>query len=199
MCVAKIDIKINQDWTPLINKFLNLKKVIGSTEVKSTYIEGFGENLYSFGDNGALIFYNQISVEKNTTGQLSGRMVENMLPWSKQLKTDLFGLNMASMGIQGNWDNITEHNDGQVDSAINAHCKLNYAISTTDAMTYARNGNEIFSYPTIKDHAYLIDTTKNHWVECKGVRFIFQIAFHESWETVYDWFSKHPGLRYGAE
>jgi hypothetical protein len=203
MIVSKIDIFFHLDWDPVIKKFIYLKDLIINQPPTKSMVISFGETRYDFGSNGSLMFYNSISNTKNSSGSLTGRLIENFLPWQEKLKNDFKEIKLAGIGLQWGIDDLLCHADdpsGELRNAgVTHHCKLNYLLTDNDAITYAKNDDgTIETYPTVKNAAYLIDTTKPHWVKNSSTRFLFQLTFHEEFEKVNQWFTEHPGLSYGV-
>jgi hypothetical protein len=206
MIVSKIDILFDLDWDPVFKKFIYLKDLINKQPPTKSLTTTFGETRYDFGDNGSFMFYNNISNIKNSSGALTGRIIENLLPWQEQLKNDFKEINLTGIGLQWGIDDLLCHVDGVDDPGQELskaggihHCKLNYSLTDNDAITYAKNDDgSVETYPTVKNTAYLIDTTKPHWVKNSSTRFLFQLTFHEDFRKVNQWFSEHPGLSYGV-
>jgi hypothetical protein len=199
MSISKINLRIEQDWAPVIQKFDRVKNLLISypTE-KAKWIDGYKGFRYDFGQSGSFLFFDSITEHKKTAGALSGLMLENVLPWLSQLKIDFAELNLASAGIQGSVGKLLKHRDGQELIETKKHCKLNYIIDDYTDITYVENdNNNISEYPSIKNTAWLIDTTKNHWVENNtGPRYIFQLTFHQAYNEVAEWLSNKEALIY---
>jgi hypothetical protein len=197
--ISKIELQIDQDWNPLIQKFNYLKKILANfPEEKAKYIEGYKSYRYDFGDSGSIIFYDILTSTKKTASGWSGKLVENFLPWISRLKTDLSDLNLVAIGIQENLENLSIHADGQESSTTVKHCKLNYIIDDYTDVTYVRdNHNNINNYCSTKNTAWLIDTTKPHWTENNTKpRYIFQLTFHQDFDEVNQWFKQKGKLYY---
>jgi hypothetical protein len=195
MVISKINLKILQDWSSLIERFEYFNKLFLNTpkekaKVWSEYVR------YDIGDYGSFTYYN--ASVREIGGVISGAMVTTLLPWIDQMKNDLSELNLAGFAFQGNARDVSPHVDGQESSDTNKHCKLNYIIDNYDDKTYAKDdqGNVEF-YPSHKDTAWLLDTTKNHWIAHNTrPRYIFQLSFHQDFEIVHDWFHSKGSLSY---
>jgi len=199
MTISKINLTIEQDWAPVIQKFEHIKNLLKSypTE-KAKWIPGYNEFRYDFGQSGSFFFFDTITEHKKYAGVLSGLLLANVLPWISQLQTDLAELKLASTAIQGSVGGLAKHRDGQDSIETTKHCKINYIIDNYTDITYSEDtdGN-ISNYPSIKNTAWLIDTTEYHWVEHNtGPRYIFQLTFHQSYKEVAEWFSIREPLIY---
>jgi hypothetical protein len=151
---------------------------------------------FDFGNHGSLISFDHIVSGNDTAGAISGLLVETELPWVGKLKNDLAELNLVSIAFQRNFGSLAPHSDGQEHADTIFHCALNYIIDDFDACTYVQDGNNILSYPSKKNTAWLLDTTKMHWVDGSAQRYVFQLRFHQKHSEVLDWFNCHPGLIY---
>lgn len=194
--LAKIDIKFIQDWSPLIKTYNKLNRVTEGKPKSAKYIKNFKSYRFDFGSSGALVTFDSIVSGTDYASNVSGPMVENKLPWTNRLRQDMSDLNIAGITFQSNFGSLLPHIDGQEKDSTNFHCKLNYIVDDFDACTYADDGDTILSYPSARDTAWLLDTTKRHWVNGNGQRYIFQICFHQKYSEVLDWFNNHPNLIY---
>jgi hypothetical protein len=196
--LAKIDIKFLQDWSPLITKYQKFDQMLSTKPVGEKYIEGYLSPRFDFGNQGSLILFNHIVSGNDTAGAICGCLVETELPWVGKLKNNLAELNLVSIAFQRSVGSLAPHVDGQEYTDTTFHCALNYIIDDFDACTYVQDGDNILSYPSKKNTAWLLDTTKLHWVNGSGSapRYVFQLRFHQKHSEVLDWFNCHPGLIY---
>jgi len=186
MSCKQINLKIaNQDWSLLKSKLDQTKAFCIKNPERGVWYEGVHSYRYDFGNFGSFMPFDVITANPNVAGCMSGLMVESSLAWAKQLRKDLAGLTISSISFQYNTEGLLRHVDGQYDTSIKNHCKLNYMISDENYSTFIDTGKEILSHPTKKDTAWLIDTTLPHWVSGEGTRYIFQVGFHDSYDTVY--------------
>jgi hypothetical protein len=192
MCVANIDILINQDWSAAIQKFEYLKNlIIDHPEIQGKRVGDYMV-LYNFAAAGAIGFFSNLTTKKYSAASWSGKMVENILPWTSQLRKDLQGLNLAAIGLQSNFENLSAHNDSE-----EKHCKINYMLDDYSDITYVKNRGHLESYPSKKNTAWLIDTTKTHWVSNNtSTRYVFQLTFHQDFSEVKNWFDNRGSLIY---
>jgi hypothetical protein len=197
--ISKIELSIDHDWYPLIQKYQYLKKTLANfPENRGKYIDGYKTFRYDFGESGTVIYYDALTQNKKSAGSISGVIVENFLPWISKLKEDLADLNLASVGFQENTEKISAHRDGQEDSTTTKHCKLNYIIDDYTDITYAQDtqGN-IEKYFSVKNTAWLLDTTTTHWTENNTQpRYLFQLTFHQDYNEVSRWFDQKGKLHY---
>jgi hypothetical protein len=194
--ISKINIKFVQDWSSLINKYQKFNQVWERNPSGVKFIKGYASRRYDFGDSGSLISFDPILAENSKATTANGKIIESQLPWVNKLKEDLSELNLAGITFQSNFGSLKPHSDPQEDPNNIFHCKLNYIIDDFDACTYVKDGDTVMSYPSVKDTAWLLDTTKVHWVECTGQRYIFQVSFHQKYSEVLKWFNSHPDLIY---
>ena len=196
--LAKIDIKFIQNWSPLIKQYQKFDQVLSKRPSSGKLIKGYSEIRFDFGSAGSLTPYDNIVSGNDIASAITGTVVENQLPWVNKLREDMSELKLSAIGFQSNIGSLTPHIDGQEQTETVFHCKLNYIIDDFDACTYVQDGDNKLSYPSKKDTAWLIDTTKLHWVNGTGRRYIFQLAFHQKHSEVLDWFNSRPGLVYSS-
>jgi hypothetical protein len=197
--ISKIQFLIDHDWNTLIQKYQYLKKtLVNFPESKGKYIGGYNAFRYDFGPAGSIIYYDSLTQNKKAAGAISGTIVENFLPWVSKLKADLSELNLVSISFQENTENLLAHRDGQENSTITKHCKLNYILDNYTDVTYTQDDNGIINtYSSIKNTAWLIDTTKKHWTENNTrARYVFQLTFHRDYNEVSRWFDQKGKLHY---
>jgi hypothetical protein len=197
--ISKIELLIEHDWNPLIQKYQYLKKtLVNFPEHKGKYVDGYKTFRYDLGESGSIIYYDSLTQNKKGAGAIAGPMVENFLPWISKLKEDLTDLNLVSVSLQENTEKLLAHQDGQADSTITKHCKLNYILDDYTDITYAEDtqGN-IAKYCSVKNTAWLLDTTKKHWTENHTrTRYVFQLTFHQAYDEVSQWFDQKGKLHY---
>ena len=199
MTISKINLTLEQDWIPVIKKFEYLKNLLKDySGDKGTWVNGYNEFRYDFGSHGSFMFFDSITADKKTAGIMTDNFLTTFLPWFNQMKEDLSPLNVASVGFQGNTGNLIKHKDGQEKINTTKHCKLNYIIDDFTDVTYTQDDlNNIYTYPSTKNSAWLIDTTKEHWSDHNsGPRYIFQLAFHQDFNEVDAWFREKNALAY---
>jgi hypothetical protein len=121
-----------------------------------------------------------------------------MLPWTTIFKKDLEHFNI-SLNFYASIGELKPHVDGySAEIAKNGHCRMNYILHDCNATSYVDNDGVIESYPSIGGNAYLLDTTKPHWVINNEKRYVFQCVFYHPFDQVADWFDAHPNLVYGG-
>lgn len=200
MVISKLDVKFNIDWQPLIDIYEETRALVTGPQAPTPrWIDGWDEYMYEFREDGEysnFVFLNEVADHKSNVGLLTKGRVERLLPWCNKLREDMRELNIYGISIQGSIGNVAAHRD--IDDSSSRHCKMNYIITQCDVKTYADNDGVIESYPSTKDTGWLLDTTKLHWVEGQGQRYVFQIFFHSPYERVLEWFKLHPNLVYGA-
>jgi hypothetical protein len=197
--ISKIQFLIDHDWNPLIQKYQYFKKtLINFPESKGKYIDGCNEYRYDFGAAGSIIYYNSITQNKKAAGAISGAIVENFLPWVSKLKADFSELNLVAIAFQENTENLLAHRDGQENHSTTQHCKLNYILDNYTDVTYVQDDNgTVNTYSSIKNTAWLIDTTKKHWTENNTEpRYLFQLVFHQDYHKIAQWFNRNGPLHY---
>jgi hypothetical protein len=194
--LSKIDIKFIHNWSPLIKKYKKFHQVLKSEPGSKKYIEGYNNSVrYDFGSAGSLTAYN-IVTGTDVASAAAGQIIESELPWIDKLKQDMSELQISAITVQCNFGSLSPHRDGKEESSTIYHCKLNHIIDNYNACSYVKDGDTVLSYPSEKDTAWLLDTTKVHWVNGTGERYVFQICFHQKYSEVAEWFNDHPGLVY---
>lgn len=195
--VEQLNIKFNQDWSKICALLDNLQHRWKNNELKqSTWVEEYKVTRYDLGALGSFIPLDSITANPKTGFTVNGKLLEAMLPWSKKIKNDFADSGLVSMSFLECHEDLKPHVDGQ-EPGITGHCRLNYIIHDCDAVTYLDNNGKIESYPSTAGTAWLVDTTKLHWVKNGQKRQLFQLMFHRPFSEVYNWFQAHPNLQYG--
>lgn len=195
MSCIQVNLKINQDWSELIKRYEVTRRFCIKHPETGKWRDALVMNRHDFGHNGSYAFFNSITKNPGTAGCLSGSIVESMLPWAAKLREDLKGLTIDSIAFQGNREGLHPHTDLK-DEVLTGHCKLNYMINDQDYTTFVDSGTGIMSHPTKKDTAWLLDTTKYHWVNGQGMRYIFQLTFKDPFDKVQEYLEQR-NLSYG--
>ena len=196
--IRPVDVAITQDWTKLIALFDSLRTRWQNNQLENgVLIPESGDCRYYFGNTGCFTTLDCVTGHAQDSALLSGAIVDSQLPWIKQLEQDFAPLKIFNFDISGMTGSFTPHVDRKP-GHDGAHCRINYMLNNTAAVTYAQGLDGVESYPGRVHTAWLLDTTKTHWVDNSQSRYIFQINFHESYDTVSHWLDQHPGLMYGS-
>jgi hypothetical protein len=201
--VKKINLVIHQDWSEVMFVNQSIRERVSSGQLPDpVWVEEYGDYKYNFGNFGAIQFLDGLAdhtTPKYSTSMFYGKMVESMLPWTKEIRNTFKELNIAGFTYYETAGNISPHIDGQINGqAEQGHCRLNYIINDTDAVTYVDNNGNIESHGSESGSAWLIDTTKLHWVKNNQERQVFQITFHDPFKRVSDYLSGYPKLEFGT-
>jgi hypothetical protein len=196
--VAKLDVKFNQDWSKIIDLYNNVNARWQADNMpEGHWVEDYQATRYDFGSACAFIPLDAITEERKVAGALVGKLFDSMLPWADDFKRDLGQFNL-SLNFYESIRGLKPHIDGHSPEIMEkGHCRMNYILYDCNAMTYVDNDGVIESYPSIGGNAYLLDTTKLHWVVNNEKRYAFQCVFFHPFEEVAEWFDSHPGLIYG--
>lgn len=202
---AKLDLTINQDWSRIVNIYSTMREKWINNELKlDSRNEHWSTDYYNFGNLGSLISLDNRTEKRKQCCTLTGKIIESQLPWIKQLKEDLTELGLESIGIMGTTASISGHVDlhnPEVDAV--GHCRIIYMINNSDTVTYVKNNQQVEHYPSDANTAWLLDTTKYHWVEKQSgteeIRYVFQLTFYKQFSEVLEWFNNHPGLVYSSK
>lgn len=205
IAAAKLDLTINQDWTRTISMYSTMKEKWANGELRlDSRNDHWDTDYYNFGELGSLISLDNRTKESKQCCSLTGKIVEMQLPWIKKLKEDCKDLELVSIGIMGTTASISRHKDlhnAEVDAK--GHCRIIYVINNSDTITYVENNNEVEHYTSTANTAWLLDTTKYHWVDKKSgpeeIRYVFQLTFYKSFNEVLKWFNDHPGMVYSNQ
>ena len=187
--IAKINLTINQNWEQLITvgKTLQAKAHAGKLP-EANWIESYQDYRYDLNEFGSVQFFDPITDPtdpKFSTVSYCGKIVEGMLPWSRKFRQDFADLNLVTFTYLETAGNITKHCDRlDPETAHLGHCRVIYVINDTNAVTYAELDGHIESYPSRAKTAWLLDTSKPHWIENNQIRQVLQITFHEPFAKV---------------
>lgn len=204
MASAKLDITINQDWSRIIDIYSTMReKWISGALCLDSKNSHWDTEYQDLGYLGSLISLDNRTEQSKQCCTLAGKIVESKLPWIKQLKSDCADLRLESIGIMGTTTSISGHVDlHNLEVDQQGHCRIIYIINDSDCITYVKNNNQLEQYPSVAGTAWLLDTTKYHWVEKKSgpeeIRYVFQLTFYKKFEEVLEWFDRHPGLIYSS-
>lgn len=160
------------------------------------YEPAYKSKIYSIGTFGSLITNTSLT-EENVEWQVwNGKFLEWLLPPEIFLLTDKLvdaGLNFVNFSYTCHYGKIKKHIDGkQIDEGLDGHCNLNYIISSTDpeAKTVSTGSNgQTEIYLSSPGKLFLLDTATPHQVINGGIREVFQLKFHSSFNEVKQFFT----------
>ena len=169
-------LKINYQWTPLINWVKETAdQYIRTDKFKNHILYEHGASLVAEGYQGGWISKQQYAHDFFVTGGIEsteelGTKFKNQFPD--------FTFTPASMGYST--ADVPLHSD----SIKNGQCSLIYPLHNVDSVGKVYNNQEIFTYGFKQDCPIIIDITKKHEVLNSSERIWFTIHFHESIEQV---------------
>jgi hypothetical protein len=197
--VTQVDLQINTNWNRLIDLFDSVNQKYKDNQLTDgIFVKEYNTMQYNFGELGCFISLDNLTDNPGESASLNGKILEHMLPCSQQIKHDLKDLDLVSMSILECTNDIHPHIDSQVQSDLPGQCRINYIIAGEDAVTFVDNDGQIESYRSIPGTAWLLDTTKLHWVKNSSRRHLFQLTFYQPYQTVLNWFNQHPQLIYNT-
>ena len=185
--ISPIDLKINQDWTALVAMGT---KIASTPPIESNIIpDRPGGNTINFQIGRTC----KVSRHKYSEDWclLYGEWGLKYLPWLPKMLDDMkeidpvWALSIAngSCGEHVDWE--------EVPSAIN------YPINTSGAVTFVKYEDQEYSYPSISDQPWLLNTQYPHGIRSTELRLAFSLRFSVDYKIVRSWFNKNPGLVYG--
>lgn len=191
--IAKLDIKIEQDWD-IIRKLTPVDQSILDSCVQNNKIE-----LIHNTEDHAIAYMGQLS--HNWTIH-SGPVLKNNLPWYehfleliKPLQYDGCGFQKHNLPVFEHADKLECHSDTGINHILvpDGQCKINYVIGSNDpdSVTVIRdrdNSENISTYGAEPNNAWLIDVNHPHYVKCNGYREVISFKFCEKFETVLNHF-----------
>ena len=198
--IKNIDLLKNTDWKKIdkVASQLFIKIKEGKYEDHVTHEVAYNADIYSLKNNGSVIVNYGLTDGKPWLNWC-GHFLETMIPWSKNVK-DLFlknNLNFINFSYFEHDSYVKPHIDGKKENEKNlGHCNINFIVSCedTNARTWVRHEDITLSYNSIPDTAWLLDTTKTHAIENNGLRKIFQIKFHDSFDIIKTFIEKNPDI-----
>jgi hypothetical protein len=200
--IEKINLIIHQDWTKLTD--LTNRVLVQGAEgklPKGKFYEEYDDYRYDLNTYGSVFFLDSLSdpgTPKYSSSMIGGKIVETLLPWSADCRKLFDGLNLVSFTYFVTKGNLAPHSDGHLEGqADEGHCRLNYIVNDTDAMTYVDNDGKIESYPSHANTAWLLDTTKTHWVVNSQYRQVLQFNFSSSFDKVFNYISNLSKIEFG--
>lgn len=183
--LSPINLKINQDWLPVIERSQDL---ILQSKTKNTEVLPYGNaTFYHIGPLGSVSHHHISENWHNVVGPWTRKY----LPWLDTMLADMAELE-PKYGISIMIGNGAEHVDfSDVPSAFN------YPITTTNAETYIKYQGQEYTYPSQADEPWLITTQYPHGVRNTELRVVFNVHFGKEYSVVKQWFDARPNLVYG--
>jgi hypothetical protein len=182
---------IQQDWNPIRKVYQSLLDLKQANKLREEVNDSPTAH-YRIGNHSSLLVDKKSTLNDWTS--LSGEIVDINLKWINQARKLFSGLN-----FQGCAYNVT-HIDLQLHvdifpEEIKPVCKVNYIVSCEDpnAITLSQDADDatIFhSYPSVPRTAWLLDTGLPHEVKSQGCREILEFKFHNSYETLCEFFTQ---------
>jgi hypothetical protein len=188
---SPVDLKINQDWLEVVAVSQNLIKLskTHNSAVRRPVKDGKPDNniFYDIGDLGSVSDHQP----SKSWHMVHSPYLAKYLNWLPNMLEDMRELD-PTWGISIAVDDLGEHTDKDL-----YPCALNYPIDTTSAETYIRYQNQEYTYPSLADQPWILDTQHPHGVRNQGLRVVFNLHFSADYTTVKNWFNSRPGLVYG--
>jgi hypothetical protein len=126
--------------------------------------------------------------------RVAGPAISKTMPWLPELLDTMKELNPDDGAISYLNGDGAEHTD--VPSNASA---LNYVIDSTDdtAYTWVKIGNNVFTYPSDKSSAWILNTQIPHGISNAGIRWTLSIHFDCEYNQLSDWFESRGQLIFG--
>ena len=187
--LSPVDLTINQDWSKVIPFAQNLIKLSKThhSEVKLGSEYHDNNSFYHLGPLGSVSDH-EFSENWHI---IHSPYLFKYMPWLLTLLDDMKELDVT-WGISIAIGDAAEHTDKKT-----YPCALNYPINTTQANTYIKYENQEYTYPSIADQPWILNTQYPHGVRNTEERYVFNIHFSADYTTVKNWFDSKPGLVYG--
>jgi hypothetical protein len=198
----KIDIKIDQDWTKVMSiydsieaKWINKEFTVRKTTAKND-VYSIDAEIIDLGQLGFLTPVGHIGESGRYSSFLHGKVFESKLPWIKQFRQDVAELNLHDVMMFKTNGDITRHVDANHETGSSTkNCKLNIVLKDSDATVYVSNGVVTEQHDARANDAWLLDVINPHWVDTTEL-YLLQFWFYSDYNTVLEWFNRHPGLEY---
>jgi hypothetical protein len=192
--VAKLDIKIEQDW--------DLVRNIAFSESSSAMKKSFDAKdvmTEQYSDDYSISYQGHLS---NSWTIHSGDLLKQQLPWYenflkivKPLQYDGVGFNRTKSSIDEHFDFLACYSDSGEDHVLEpeGQCKINFVIGAEDSntitiLTDRDDPTNVKSYGAEPGIAWLVDINHPHRVACNGYREVISFKFCEKFETVLEHF-----------
>ena len=183
--LSKLDFKINQDWAAVTERSLSL---IEQAKTRHSAVEPYGNaTFYHIGQLGSVSHHH---ISKNWHNVV-GPWTYKFLPWLETMLADMAELE-PRYAISVMIGDGAEHVD--FDDVPTA---FNYPVATTDAVTYVRYNDMEYTYPSITNEPWLLNTQYPHGVRNNEFRVVFNVHFSKPYPVVKSWFAARPNLVYG--
>jgi hypothetical protein len=182
--LAPVKLNIVQDWTEVLSRAQDL---IFRSKTHNTEILPYGNStFYHIGPMGSVIQHDISESWHNVVGPWTNRY----LPWLKTMMSDMAELEprYAISVMVGNGGEHTDFDD--VPTAFN------YPIETTSAETYVNYQGQEYTYPSLANKPWILNTQYPHGVRNSEFRAVFNLHFGKEYSIVKQWFDSHPNLIY---
>jgi hypothetical protein len=182
LLTQQINLKFNQDWSKVISTLNHAIDMVQSNSnriTKSYKYSDYGHH-YEFGSAGNI---SHVTNGSDYWFNLNGPLLLKLIPWSGKLMNDLSPINPTFITVNKLIGNGAEHVDqpGQ-------NTGLNYFLTTTDSVTYCRDGDIEESYASVRDTAWILNIQKKHRIVNNDTRIWFNLRFESNFETCKEFF-----------
>lgn len=185
-CYQQVQLTINHDWTKtksVVNNIISIDR----TKLEQ---ESYGQSEhYSLKSLGVLSVHSL----SNCWYRVVGPVVNRTMPWLTELLDTMKELNPDDGAISYMIGNGGEHID-----LPHMSTALNYIFDNTDALAYTwvnNVGKETYSSDI--GTAWILNTQLPHGIVNNGNRWALSIHFDQDYNTVAEWFNRHPNLIFG--
>ena len=184
----RIPLTINHDWTNTKTVMEKLLKLKDNADVSE----------YGYSDHYDLKTLGCISVHKLSTSwfRLAGPAINRTMPWLDSMLEMMQELQPDDGCIS-----YLDGNGGEHVDLPKMKTALNYIFDNTDDLAYTRvnNNNIIEQYSSELNTAWLLNAQVPHSIVNQGKRWTLSIHFDCEYNTVLDWFNRHPDLIFGSK
>ena len=182
--LAPVQLKIVQDWTPVVERAQDL---IVRAKTQTSEVLPYGHaTFYHIGPLGSVC---QHDISENWHNVV-GPWTKKYLKWLDTMMADMAELEprYAISIMHGTGGEHTDFSD--VPTAFN------YPIATTSAQTYVKYQEQEYTYHSLVDEPWILNTQYPHGVRNTELRVVFNLHFGKEYPVVKQWFDSHPNLIY---
>lgn len=202
--IPNITLLQTADWCRTRAIFDYICKLIddGKLDRRCSFNDSYVSKQYDLGGYGSVI-ENTVLTDGSPWRTWSGQLLENTLPWTKNLRSKLDQLNLNFNGFSygRHFSSVKQHVDGKSQqdrkTSDQGHCNINFIVIGTDsqAFTYCvdQSGRKK-CYASLPGQAWLLRTDVAHGIMNQSLREVFQIKFHTSFDRVKECFDNIPDL-----
>ena len=198
--LTKCSLFENTNWDRTMKMYKHICDQIQQNKYTNRYYEpSYKADIISLGENAGGVL---VSHTLDKWIIWTGPLLETSIPWCKDLKKKFLdnNLNFVNYCFSCHYQDIPMHTDGKTEKEkVQGHCNINYVVDCVDrhAYTWSKDQNNDDAQKKVssgKNTTMLLQTDAPHGVVNNGARYVFQIRFHDPYETINNFIETNPNI-----